>query len=53
MRVIKGVWYCTCRVTAQNGVSDQDPDSVSDRSVTITGSTTEGGKGKIYILSLD
>ncbi len=35
-------------MTAKNGVSDQDPDSVSDRTTTITGSTTEGGKGKIY-----
>lgn len=41
---------CTYRVTAENGVSDQDPDSVDGRTATITGSTTEGGEGEILYL---
>ena len=31
------------RVTAENGVSEQDPDSKEGRTAVTTGTTTEGG----------
>lgn len=46
---LKPVTEYTIRVTAENGISDQDPDSREGRTAVITGTTTEGVPGKIDI----